>query len=494
MVTDKQVRRMMKMVETGKTKEVASLQTGMDRKTARKYLKLGRLPSEVEKEHTWRTRTDPFEKVWDEVLEKLEPFPRLEAKTLFEFLQQEYPGRFADGQLRTLQRRVKVWRALEGPGKEVFFPQEHHPGVLSESDYTRMGKLGITIQRQPFDHMVYHFVLTYSNWETGNVCFSESYESLSAGLQNALWKLGGVPKTHRTDSLSSAVNNLNEKEAFTQRYKGLLKHYGLKGQKTQAGKGNENGDVEQRHHRLKRALDQALLLRGSRDFESRGDYEKFLKEMFAQLNKGRQDRFGEELRVLKALPAMRLEDCKKLQVSVGPSSTIRVLHNRYSVHSRLIGEKVQVRAYAEWLDIWYGQRRVDRLPRLQGKENHRIDYRHIIDWLVRKPGAFANYRYRDDLFPTSRFRIAYDILKDESPARADREYLKILHLAAKESESAVDRTLGMLIDSESPIRAAEIRNLVCQAQQPEQVKDPIIVEINLQIYDSLFEEMGVVHE
>jgi hypothetical protein len=160
----------------------------------------------------------------------------------------------------------------------------------------------------------------------------------------------------------------------------------------------------------------------------------------------------------------------------------------------LIGEKVQVRAYAEWLDIWYGQRRVDRLPRLQGKENHRIDYRHIIDWLVRKPGAFANYRYRDDLFPTSRFRIAYDILKDESPVRANREYLKILHLAAKESESAVDRTLGMLLDSESPIRAEEIKNLVCQSQQPEQVKDPIIVEINLQIYDSLFEEMEVGHE
>ena len=125
MVTDKQVRRMMKMVETGKTKEMASLQTGMDRKTARKYLQLGRLPSEVEKEHTWRTRTDPFEEVWDELLEKLKPFPGLEAKTLFDFLQQEYPGRFADGQLRTLQRRVKVWRALEGPGKEVFFPQEH---------------------------------------------------------------------------------------------------------------------------------------------------------------------------------------------------------------------------------------------------------------------------------------------------------------------------------------------------------------------------------
>ena len=491
MVTDKQVRRLTQMVETGKTIKIASLKTGMDEKTARKYLKAGKLPSEVKLEHAWRTRPDPFEDVWDEIREKLELFPGLEGKTLFEFLQRKYEGRFADGQLRTLQRRVKGWHALEGPGKEVFFPQVHYPGDICASDFTRMGHLGITIQRQPFDHMIYHFVLTYSNWETGNICFSESYESLSSGLQNALWKLGGVPKRHRTDSLSSAVNNLNKKEEFTQRYEGLLKHYRLKGQKTQTGKGNENGDVEQRHHRLKRALDQALMLRGSRDFESRRQYNQFLKEMFDQLNKGRQDRLSEELTVLRSLPAKKLADCKKLQISVGPSSTIRVLHNVYSVHSRLIGEKVQARVYAEYLDIWYGQKRVERLPRLRGEEKHRIDYRHIIDWLVRKPGAFANYRYRDDLFPTSRFRIAYDILKDQGSAGADKEYLKILHLAARESESGVDNALGALIDSGARISDKDVDYLVCKAQHPNQVKDPIIVEINLQIYDSLFEGMAV---
>ena len=491
MVTDKQVRRLTEMAETGKTIKIASLKTGMDEKTARKYLKTGKLPSEVKVEHIWQTRPDPFKDVWDEIHEKLELFPGLEGKTLFEFLQRKYEGRFTDGQVRTLQRRVKAWRALEGPGKEVFFSQVHYPGDICASDFTRMGHLGITIQRQPFDHMIYHFVLTYSNWETGNICFSESYESLSSGLQDALWKLGGVPKRHRTDSLSSAVNNLNKKEEFTQRYDGLLKHYRLKGQKTQTGKGNENGDIEQRHHRLKRALDQALMLRGSRDFESRREYEQFLKKMFDELNKGRQERLSEELRVLKSLPAKRLEDCKKLQASVGPSSTIRVLHNVYSVHSRLIGEKVEARVYAEYLDIWYGQKRVERLPRLRGEEKHRIDYRHIIDWLVRKPGAFANYRYRDALFPTSRFRIAYDILKDQGSAGADKEYLRILHLAAKESESCVDNILGDLIDSGNPISADEIADLVYTAQQPEEVKDPIIVEVNLQIYDSLFEDMEV---
>ncbi len=491
MVTDRQVRRLMQLMETGEKLMVAALKTGMDEKTARKYIRAGKLPSEVKELHTWRTREDPFEDIWDEVLEKLEVFPNLEAKTLFDALQRKYPGRFSDGQLRTLQRRVKMWRALEGPGKEVFFPQEHHPGVLGASDFTRMGQLGITIQGQPFDHMLYHFVLTYSNWETGNICFSESYESLSFGLQRALWKLGGVPRKHRTDSLSAALNNLSNPREFTQRYEGLLKYYRLEGEKIQSGKGNENGDVEQRHHRLKRAVDQALMLRGSRDFENRKAYERFLEDMFRQLNSGRHERLREEMRVLRALPERRLEDCKKLVVSVGPSSTIRVLHNVYSVHSRLIREKVEVRVYADHLDVWYAQNRVERLPRLRGEEKHRIDYRHIIDWLVRKPGAFANYRYRNDLFPTSRFRIAYDMLKEQSPVQADKEYLKILYLAARETETGVDNALKTLIDSEGTISPEEVTRIVREDQQPEVIKDPLIAEVDLQIYDGLFEAMAV---
>jgi len=204
MVTNRQVRRLMEMLGKGKDLAVAAAKADMDEKTARKYRQLGKLPSELKVEHTWRTREDPFVDVWAEVKEKLEINPGLEAKTLFEDLQRRYPGRFADGQLRTLQRRVKIWRALEGPPKEVFFPQVHKPGELCESDFTHMSTLGVTIQRQPFDHLIYHFVLTYSNWETGTICFSESFESLSEGLQNALWELGRVPKIHRTDRLSAA--------------------------------------------------------------------------------------------------------------------------------------------------------------------------------------------------------------------------------------------------------------------------------------------------
>lgn len=225
MVTDRQVRRMRMLVQTGETLATAAAKAGMPPETARKYRELERPPSEVAQPHTWRTREDPFEEVWNWCRQQLELHPGLQAKTLFWALQNQYPGRFQDGQLRTLQRRAKVWRATEGPGKEVFFAQVHRPGVLCQSDFTDMTRLGITIQGRRFEHLVYHFVLTYSNWEWCTVCFSESFESLSEGFQQALWQLGAVPAAHQTDRLSAAVNNLAKadgasvsqaRKAFTQ--------------------------------------------------------------------------------------------------------------------------------------------------------------------------------------------------------------------------------------------------------------------------------------
>ncbi len=340
MITDNQVRKLMKHIQEKRSLGVAATKSGMDEKTARKYRDLGKLPSELKAERirTWRTREDAFEEVWEGVKSYLENNSGLEAKTLFEHLQRQYPGRFSDGQIRTLQRKVRHWRATEGPAREVFFPQVHKPGKLSQSDFTHMGKLGITIGGVPFDHLIYHFVLTYSNWEAGTICFSESFESLSEGLQRALWKLGGVPQAHQTDRLSTAVNKPQNPEEFTQRYRALLSHYRLTGRKTQPARPNENGDVEQRHHRFKRALDQALMLRGSREFVTRKDYELFLDGLFAQLNANRHSRFKEEQALLRALPGKQLSASTQLTVRVGPSSTIRVKHNVYSVHSRLIRE------------------------------------------------------------------------------------------------------------------------------------------------------------
>ncbi len=475
----------MELLGKGKNLAASAAKADMDEKTARKYRELGKLPSEIKVDHTWRTREDPFAEIWEEVKEKLEINPGLEAKTLFEDLQRRYRGRFADGQLRTLQRRVKIWRALDGPPKEVFFPQVHKPGELCQSDFTHMKALGVTIQGQPFDHLLYHFVLTYSNWETGTICFSESFESLSEGLQNALWELGGVPDLHRTDRLSAAVQKPDNPEEFTQRYRALLNHYGLQGHKTQPESPNENGDIEQRHYRFKKALEQSLMLRGSCDFLSREEYAAFLRKLFAQLNSGRENRFKEELKVLRRLPHRRLDSCKRLQVRVGPSSTIRVNHNVYSVDSRLIRENIEIRLYVEHLEVWYGQQRIETIPRLRGEGKHHIQYRHIIDWLVRKPGAFENYRYREDLFPTHRFRMAYDWLKERRPSRCARQYLGILHLAARQNEAAVDYALRTLIEKEQPITIGAVETIMDSLEQIPSPTQITIAEVDLGAYDAL---------
>jgi transposase len=495
MVTDNQVRKLMKYLQEGRKLGTAAAKSGMDEKTARKYRGLGKLPSEIRaaRNRWWRTREDPFEDVWEMIKSFLKNNSGIEAKTLFEHLQRQYPGRYPDGQVRTFQRKVKNWRAQEGPAREVFFPQVHKPGRLSQSDFTNMGRLGITIGWEPFDHLIYHFVLTYSNWESGTICFSESFESLSEGLQQALWKLGGVPEMHQTDRLSAAVNKPENPEEFTCRYQSILSHYGIEGRKTQPASPNENGDVEQRHYRFKKAVDQALMLRGSRNFSTRKEYEIFLEGLFAQLNSNRNNRFKEELAVLRTLPVRRLSACTKLSVCVGPSSTIRVKHNVYSVHSRLIREKVTVRLYAEHLEVWHGQTHIENIPRLRGSGNHHIQYRHIIDWLVRKPGAFENYRYCSDLFPTSRFRMAYDELKrHHTVVKSSKEYLLILKLAAKENESAVDEALRFLFDRSKPISAATVQELVLSDRRPAPVTDILIPAVVLHSYDCLLGEMGVV--
>jgi hypothetical protein len=476
----------MMLIPQEETLSLAAAKAGMDEKTARKYRSLGHLPSEVAGAHTWRTRHDPFGCVWEEVEGYLTLNPGLQAKTLFAHLQRCYPGQFSDGQLRSLQRHVRLWRAIKGPAQEVFFAQVHHPGQLSQSDFTCMNTLGVTLGGCPFDHLIYHFVLTYSNWESGSICFSESFESFSAGLQGALWELGGVPVAHQTDRLSAALHKVGHPERFTAAYRALLSHYGLEGRAIGAACPNQNGDVEQRHYRFKQALDQQLMLRGSRAFDTRKEYEGFLRALFVQLNKGRQDRFAEELALLRPLPAKSLLACKPFCVKVGPGSTIRILHNTYSVPSRLIRHQVQVRVFAQHLEVWLGTTCVARLPRLRGENRHLIQYPHIIDWLVRKPGAFENYRYRADLFPTSRFRQAYDSLHQRhSPQKADKAYLHLLHLAAKEGQTSVENALILLLDSQCPIDAQAVEALVGQHCGTPPVVQVSVCQVDLHCYDAL---------
>jgi hypothetical protein len=267
----------------------------------------------------------------------------------------------------------------------------------------------------------------------------------------------------------------------------LLNHYQVKGVKTQAGEPHENGDIEQRNHRYKRAVEQTLLLRGSRDFNAREEYAGFLADVFRRLNSGRRERFQEECRVLRSLPKGRLSDCKRERVKVGPGSTIRLQHNVYSVPSSLTGEWVEARLYAEQVEIWYGQSMIERMPRLRGENNHRINYRHIIDSLVRKPGAFGQFRYRDDLFPTIRYRMAYDLLKETMPCSADKEYVKILQIAASESETGVDDALRMLFDQGLPVSSEAIRAVLSSAQKIPPIREVRIDAVDLGMYDRLLD-------
>jgi len=480
MVTDRQVKRLWRALSFGKTLGQAADLANMDEKTARKYRQLGRLPGEVVSQRTWRTRNDRFAEFWPEVFEQLQEAPGLEAKTLFQWLQRKHPGKFDDSQLRSFQRGVKRWRATKGPAKEVFFSQVHHPGRLCASDFTHMKSLEITIGGQAFDHLVYHWVLTYSNWESVTICFSESFESLSEGLQNAVWELGGVPQRHRTDRMSLAVNNASNEKEFTDRYTGLLGYYGMEMEKIQPEEPNENGDAEQSHRRFKEHVEQALLLRNGRDFPCRDAYRQFLQELVASRNADRRKRLDEELPQLRRLPERRRESCKRLACRVDTGSLIHVDRNAYSVPSRLVGEKVEVRLYVEHVEVWYAQQEVERFPRLRGRSKHAVNYRHIIDWLVRKPGAFENYRYREDLFPTSRFRMAYDALREAQPERGHKEYLQILHLAARQSETAVDEALRTLLAGDRSVSRAAVEELLPA------VTDVTVEDVDLLDFDDLF--------
>ena len=489
MVTDQQVRRLFLVQNKYKYQYQAADAAGISSKTACKYRKTGKLPSQCKVEHTWPTRKDPFADDWSFVEQTLiDTQATLEAKTIFEFLQRAEPGKYHNGQLRTLQRRIKAWKALYGPSREIFFSQHYDPGQWACSDFTSMNKLNITIAHQPFEHIFYHFVLCYSNWQAGRICFSESFESLSLGIQDALWKLGGVPFVHRTDNLTSAVHKVGHPDIFTDKYRGLAGHYGFTSSKTNPASPHENGDVEKSNDLFKKAVDQSLIIRGSRDFDTVEEYEKFLQKIIDRMNQNCHKRFAEELEVLKELPNLRYDDYETRACKVGRGGTFRLLHNTYSLHSRLVGETVKIRVYADKLEIWYAQRHIETLPRLRGENGYYINYRHHIDRLVRKPGAFENYCYKDSMFPTSQFRIAYDILRDgRSIRQANKEYLKILELAAKEDESLVNEALRLLINLEEEIEFEKVKQFIDSKQKPPEPTDVHIEPVDISYYDMLLE-------
>jgi hypothetical protein len=495
MKRDAEVLQMFKERAKGRTQTQAAARTGMSVRTVRTYEHAGKLPSQLQQPRRYRTRPNPFAAVWPWVVSQLERDAALQGTTLFALLVAREPGRYQDGQLRTLQRQIARWRAEHGPAQEVHFPQVHQPGAAAQADFTHMADLGVTLGGGAFPHLLFHLVFVYSNVEAVQVCFSETFEALAEGIEASLWQLGGVPRTHRTDHLSAAIKPLDAagRAEAKDRYLALLRHYGLEPTTNTLGEAHENGDVEQAHYRFKQAVDQALRVRGSREFADRAAYHRFLQNLVKQRNLRRSARWAEEQAALRPLPRAPLELCREVRAPVSRFSTLQVLRNTYSVPSRLIGTTVLVRIRAEVLEVYLGTSHLLSMPRLLGHGQHRIDYRHVIWSLVRKPGAFAHYRYRDDLFPSLPFRRAYDALVASHPERADRHYVRLLHLAASTSEADVEMALTLLLDQRTVPTFDAVRDLI---RLPSTTQVPVLTSavLDLGIYDRLLgARAGVAH-
>jgi hypothetical protein len=478
----------------GRSQEQAAVKANLkSRKTVVKYERLGQLPSELKQPRCYRTRADPFEEDWPDVEQMLTAAPELQAQTLFEWLCEQKPDKYQDGQLRTLQRRVADWRALN-QDKVAVLDQVHQPGAAIQTDGTWLTELEVMIGGQPFKHVLIHCVLPYSNWEWGAIAQSESLLALQRGLSSTLLKLGYVPEYHQTDNSSAATSQVSGGQAGQRRYNegylALLNHFGLKPRTIALGQPEQNGDVESSHGGLKQALHQHLLLRGSRDFDSLADYEAFVGQIMTRRNQQRSQRLSQELRVMKPLTAGPLHPYQEIRVKVNRNSLIRVQANVYSVPTHLIGQQVSVRIYEWHLEVYYRQIQVERMARLVGNNKHSINYRHLIDSLLRKPGGFRDYRYRQEMFPRLVFRQTWDQLNQWYSARkADLIYLRILRLAARTLECDVAEALQGLLTTTTHWDETDVEQLI-GAHQAVSVPKLSPLVIDLKPYDQLLTEVS----
>lgn len=484
-VSDAQVRNLMRQYQKHGKKELASLQSGMNRKTGRKYIESGKLPSQSKKSRRWRTRRDPFEERWSELESMLAVAPELNAKTLWEYLEEKYPGEFEEGQLRTLQRKVKKWRGSHGPEKEVFIEQEHVAGEAMQTDFTVLKGHKILIDGGVLEHKLCQVVLPFSNWQWVSVCRSESMAALKRGLQSALCELGHTPQWHQTDNSTAATHELGKgKRRFNKEYSELLSHFGIKPRTIKIGKSHQNGDVESLHHALKRRVVQYLALRGSNEFASVASYEDWLRGLCRRSNRTRGKRLAEELRVMRPLRVRALPEFKELKLKVTRYGTVRIQHNSYSVPSRLSGEEVRARVYEDRLEVYFQGRLELECERLLGRFGYKIDYRHLIHSLLRKPGAFARCRYREELFPTQTFKWAWECLSESlGERRGQMEYLRVLHLAAMTMESEVETALELCREQgEVPVWELTKQLVAPRERELPHIK---ILEVDLGSYDEL---------
>lgn len=472
----------------------AAAKAGFSPATGYRVLHDARLPSERQAPRS-RRRPDPLDGIFDEVVvPMLEAAPGLRPVAIFEELRRRDPESVF-GSRRTLERRIRDWRAMNGQDREVIFRQVHEAGRLGLSDFTCMDELEVSIAGQALDHLLYHFRLPCGGFEHGHIILGgESFVALAEGLQNALWSAGGAPKLHRTDSLSAAFRNLDAdaKIDLTKRYDALCAHYGMEPTRNNRGVAHENGAIESAHGHIKAAVKDALLLRGTTDFGDLADYRRFIDEVVNARNRRHSPGIDAERKLLQPLPDTRTADYEEILVTVTSSGGFTLRKVFYTVPSRLIGHRLRVRLYDDRLDVFIGGTKVMNLPRgragMNGKHGHVVDYRHVIHSLRRKPMALLGLVYRDSLFPREAYRLMFDHLLElqgeRDACRATVELLAMAHERACEAELA-----ALLTEDLAARRTPCLTTLRARfSPNPADLPEVVVELVPLSIYDGLIDQ------
>jgi len=453
-----------------------------------------RLPSQ-KREPRGRRRPDPLIEIFDAaVVPMLTAAPAIRPVTIFEELTRRYP-QLPRGVRRTLERRIRAWRAKHGPERDVIFRQVHEPGRMGLSDFTEMGDLGVYVAGVALDHRLYHFRLACSGFEHAHVILGgESYVALAEGLQNALWALGGAPHEHRSDSLSAAFRNLSRDERLdlTARYEALCAHYGMEPTRNNRGEAHENGAIESPHGHLKNAIRDALLLRGTSQFEDLASYRGFIDEIVARKNLRNAGRIDAERAHLQPLPLSRTSDYEEVPAYVTSSSGFTLRKVFYTVPSRLIGHRLRARLYDDRVQLLIGGTPLMTLrrgrPRPDGKHGHVVDYHHVIHALRKKPMALLNLVYRDQLFPREAYRHTFEWLLEQHGERiACKTVVELLSLAHDRGCEA--ELAAALSESLEAGEAPNVKALAARfAPDPQRLPQVCVQLTPLSVYEDLLGE------
>ena len=486
MITDEQYFSLVSAMTITKSVDKASKISRMHRNTARKYLRAKKPPSLLKTTPSKKNLKPVIQDChWQEISALLEESPELEATAAMEYLKEKYPDHYTGKELRSLQRKFKYWKVLEAKKyKEVIFPQVYRPGEKSQSDFIHINPSTVTIKGQKFPHLLFHFTLTYSNWEYVKICQGgESFENLCAGFEESVHALGGVTLEHRTDNLKAAVTLSKKEKKFTQNWSQLCDHYSIKASTNNPGKSQENGKVERSNGLIQRSLENHLILRRSRDFQIFDDYKRFLENIVEKRNKGREEKFSKEKTRLQSLPKSYWYQALKLPVKVHSDSTIRLQGAIYSVPSRTIGATLFAYLYPDKIDVYYGTHFIERLPRFQ-KGDVCLNFLHVIESLRRKPGAFEDYKYKNSLYPNLIFRKAYDSLTQCQPITRNKTYIECLHFAKLYGVKEVSKILKDLMAQRIPLSSEDVRKGLSKKAKPS-IEDVTVTKPDLKAYDAL---------